>query len=150
MFWRKGAIGTQFYFCTEIYISVLRNTLLYCCIHIFYCTEEWIRLFCSLCFCTKRLIFFCTGGVICVFKNWRYLFCSGVYIFVLKLTFLYWDTYCCTVVYFIVLIFLHAQPINVFVYWDIECSNTIYICVLPLWATVNNRPCHGLRRHLDE
>ena len=42
--------------------------------------------------------------------------CSGVYVFVLKLTFLYWDTYCCAGVYFIVLVNILAQPMNMFVY----------------------------------
>ena len=32
-----------FYFCTGIYISVLGYILLYCCIHEFYCTEEYSR-----------------------------------------------------------------------------------------------------------
>ena len=69
----------------------------------------------ELCFCTKRLIFFVLE-LLFVYKELEISFSSGVYIFVLKLTFLYWDTYCCTGVYFIVLIFLHAQPMNMFVY----------------------------------
>ena len=57
---------------------------------------------------------------------------------VLKSTFLYWDTYCCTGVYFIVLVDILAQPMKMFVYdAHIECSNIIDICVLPLWATVS-------------
>ena len=43
-------------------------------------------------------------------------FCTGVYIFVLKLTFLYWDTYCSTGVYFMVLVNILAQPMKMFVY----------------------------------
>ena len=51
----------NFYFCTEIYISVLGYTLLYCCIHVFLIIvlknlvahyNEYDCLFCSLCFCT--------------------------------------------------------------------------------------------------
>ena len=47
-----------------------------------------------------------------IFESFR----TGVYIFVLKLTCLYWDTYCCTGVYFIVLV-------------NIRTANE-YVCVL--------------------
>ena len=86
----------NFYFCTEIYISVLGYTLLYCC-HIF-------------------------------LSIFLLIFCTATFIFVLRFIFLYWDKYCCTVVYmnFTVLKNLVAQPMNMFVlklmflYWEID------------------------------
>ena len=42
-------------------------------------------------------------------KNWRYLS-------VLEFIFLYWNKYCFTGVYFIVLVNILAQPMNMFVY----------------------------------
>ena len=55
-----------------------------------------------------------------IFFNWSCYLCTkngnGVYIFVLKLTFLYLDTYWCTGVYFIVLVNILALPMNMFVY----------------------------------
>ena len=45
----------------------------------------------------------------------KYFF-TETFIFVLKFIFLYWDTYCCTGVYFIVLVNILAQPMNMFVY----------------------------------
>ena len=45
------------------------------------------------------------------------IFCTTTFIFVLRFIFLYWDKYCCTVVYmnFTVLKNLVAQPMNMFV-----------------------------------
>ena len=59
---------------------------------------------------------------------WKIFFCTETFTFVLKFIILYWDTYCCTVVYmyFIVLKNVVAQPINMFVlefmflYWEID------------------------------
>ena len=78
-------LSFDFYFCTEIYISVLGYTLLYFC-HIFV-------------------------------SNFLKNFCTTTFIFVLRFIFLYWDKYCCTVVYmnFTVLKNIVAQPINMFV-----------------------------------
>ena len=47
----------------------------------------------------------------------KIFFCTERFIFVLKIIFLYWDTYCCTVVYiyFIVLKNIVTQPMNMFV-----------------------------------
>ena len=69
----------------------------------------------SYCFCTERLIFIFTGAVICVLRIGDIFPYWSLY-FVLKLTFLFWDTYCCTGVYFIVLVNILAQPMNMFVY----------------------------------
>ena len=75
----------NFYFCIEIYISVLGYTLLFCC-YIF-------------------LPFFFL------------IFCTATFIFVLTFIFLYWDKYCCIVVYmnFTVLKNMVVQPMNMFV-----------------------------------
>ena len=107
----------NFYFCTEIYISVLGYTLLYCC-HIF-------------------------------LSIFLLIFCTATFIFVPRFIFLYWDKYCCTVVYmnFTVLKNIVAQPMNMlvlelmFLYWEIDIFFTgAVICVLrigdifPYWS----------------
>ena len=61
----------NFYFCTEIYISVLGYTLLYCCIHVFYfIVLKNLVAHCNEYVCCGVyvfvLIFFCAGAVICV------------------------------------------------------------------------------------
>ena len=55
----------------EIYISVLGYILLYCCIHVFYCTEEKsvvaqpMNMFVlAFMFCLRDGYYFCTGAVI--------------------------------------------------------------------------------------
>ena len=82
----------NFYFCTEIYISVLRYTLLYCC-HIF--LSIFFLIFCTATFIfVLRFIFlywdkYCCTVVYMNFTVLKNLVAQPMNMFVLELMFLY-------------------------------------------------------------
>ena len=82
--------------------------MLYCCIHEFYCTEEYgcttNEYVCSgtYVFVLRDWYFFFTGAVICVlrigdiFPYWSLYFCTEINISVLGYILLYWCIFYCT------------------------------------------------------
>ena len=113
----------NFYFCTEIYISVLEYILLYCCVYVFHCTEECSRT-------TDEYV--CSGVYVFVLRDW-YFFCTGAVICVLRIEdiFLYWSLYFCTEINISVLGYILFYWTCIFYCIDIFTRTTDeYVCVL--------------------
>ena len=106
------------------FIFLYWYTLLYCCMHVFYCTEEcsrtlqWICLFWSLCFCTKRLTFFFVLELLFVYLELEIYFCIGVYI-------LYWNWHLCIGIHIVVRVYI-------LLYWYFYTHNR-WMC---LWTKI--------------